>query len=226
MMTTRFHVLLATCLWAAAGCAENEPTDAATSSVMPGPTGGGTSGSSSGGGASQGMQEPANTSGTSSGGPSPVAGNTGIDAEEDAAVPAPVPAGCTDSNKSTRGNTCPGVVTCGNAVEACSLTTQNCCVTDYKPDAASCNEGSTCKGLASAACDGPEDCSGGQVCCISVSLTTSAPFAAIQHRCVADASKCTGGGLVNRLLCHTDAECAAGEGCEPIGNLPWWGICK
>ncbi len=243
MLMTRFWVvLLATYLLAPAGCADNGPTDTTMGSAMansagsmPGSGGANTqggqdlsdaNGSSGGGSSATGSSTGgSSTGGSSTGGSSTGGSSTGGATQADAGTTNPTPTGCQDNDKGTRGNTCPGVVTCGT-VEACSLTTQNCCVSDYKADAASCNEGTTCKGLVSAACDGPEDCGGGQVCCISVSLTTSAPFAAIQHRCVADAKKCTGGSLVNRLLCHTDAQCAAGEGCEAIGNLPWWGICK
>jgi hypothetical protein len=130
---------------------------------------------------------------------------------------------CADE-PTTLGNDCPGVVTCGDAVDSCSLTTQNCCVKEYDRDAASCSDGSTCDGLAKATCDGPEDCTDGQQCCISVSVKLNS--AEIKHRCVADVKSCSGGLIANSILCHTDADCAAGQGCDPIHSLPWWGICK
>jgi hypothetical protein len=179
--------------------------------------GGGNGGSGGNGTAANGGSTPGNGSGTNAS-----AGGNGDN--EDAGMSGGGPSDCED-DPDTYGNDCPGVVSCSNSIAECSLETQNCCVSAYAEDATSCNEGSQCDGLASAACDGPEDCSGGQLCCISVSVGLGG--ADIDSRCVPDAGACKGGLITNSLLCHTDDTCPADKpSCEPIGNLPWWGICK
>ncbi len=143
---------------------------------------------------------------------------------EDDAGPIVVPPSDCKDDPATLGNDCPGVVTCTDAVDACSLATQNCCVKAYDAKKVSCNEGTACDGLASAACDGPEDCGGGQVCCISVTLKGAG--ADIDHRCVSDATQCSGGLITNSVMCHTDDDCESPKACQKIGNLPFWGSCK
>jgi len=232
MTNTRLALLLAACATTTLGCADSAPTDQDTAPVT-GSNAGGSGGGASGSGGS-GSGGSAGNMGTGSSGAGTGSGTNGTAGEDDAAVTPPPDKNCQD-DESTLGNDCPGLVTCTADVDSCSLSSQNCCVTAYATDGASCNEGTVCDGLTAAACDGPEDCPGTQQCCISVSLGIGG--AEIKHRCVAEATECKGGLIVDRIMCHSENdcctqekfdqdECAEVETCQPIPNLPWWGQCK
>jgi len=224
MSKTQMGMLAALCALVS-GCADAAPVEETTSSV--GATGGASTGGTSMDSATNGgSMAMSNTGGTDATGGQASGGQTmggQPGGGDDGGAMIPTPSDCTN-DPATPGNECVGAVTCTLGVESCSLTTQNCCVKDYDPDAASCNEGTACDGLASAACDGPEDCGGGQTCCISIT-PTGLSSADIKHRCVADTTQCTG-GIFNSILCHTADDCEAGKDCLPIMNLPFWGSCK
>lgn len=230
MRMTRLALLLAACATTALGCADNAATDTGTNAATGTNAGGTGGGAAAGGNGTNGAGANGSSgNGSSDSNTSSSSNNTGSDntgsnnaGTDDAAV-MPPPGDCVD-DESTLGNDCPGVVTCTADVDACSLATQNCCVKEYNENAVSCNEGTDCDGIVSSACDGPEDCPGDQLCCISV--TAFVLPARVQQRCVADLSECTGGDILDRLLCHSDDQCGSGESCEPIPNLPWWGQCK
>lgn len=162
--------------------------------------------------------------------------STGLDAgpEEDASVPpdaaAPEDAGpsCGPPNSQRiGGNSCPGVVTCqdtsgpGTEVLACVLrsedgsTVNRCCI-DFGPHN-SCRPSACSLTQGEASCDGPEDCSGGRVCC----RDTIGTGTSCQTSC----------GSAANQLCHTDADCPGNTRClsgtgGALNTHKWWGFCR
>jgi hypothetical protein len=99
------------------------------------------------------------------------------------------------------------VVACGTAQQpmTCSLPGSACC--DFAPGAGSdycfAVAGGTCEGGVPIACDGPEDCSGGNVCCYDSSTGSSC----------APPVECASGS--SAIMCHLgdDSPCGAGSHC-------------
>lgn len=96
-----------------------------------------------------------------------------------------------------------GAVSCDSAAgEVCCFKTSGVCQTP------------PCLNAGTVACDGMEDCPGGQLCCEVISQGVSASCA----------TSCS----TPVQLCHTDAECQAGKGgfCCPAGGVFPWTICQ
>lgn len=90
-----------------------------------------------------------------------------------------------------------------------SLSTHSCIP---KAEACDCEE-SNCT-VVSVACDGPEDCNSGQVCCAAGSGRTYSEFA-----CAATCSS------ASRQACHAKADCSASLTCAISQQLPSISVC-
>lgn len=122
----------------------------------------------------------------------------------------------------------PGKIPCAMAmgmIMSCDVSTQECCIqnptpcdgggdaggsdagADAKPDAA-CGMGSggskcvakgTCKGDVTLACDGPDDCAAGQVCCFkpAAPMTTDEGATTCETTCP----------MGTAVVCHEDKDC-------------------
>ena len=97
-----------------------------------------------------------------------------------------------------------GEVACG--ASTCDVTTSVCCI---GLAGAECIEGDTCAAFSAAQlCDGPEDCSAGEICCVGFPNGAS---------CTANADCASG----QNELCHQDSDCRQGElclSCNPPGS--------
>lgn len=101
-----------------------------------------------------------------------------------------------------------GKVICGDKGLVCDATTP-CCIS-YSPISGStyaCNKTCTGFGKVSVPCDGPEDCTGGMVCCFRFDGFTSA-----SAKCEASTA-CKGGTRNEAVSCHTNADCGDGMTC-------------
>ena len=145
-----------------------------------------------------------------------------ITSETDAGTGTPVVSG---DDPSTPGNDSPEATAC-TGTETCAYASQTCCV--YGAGDAECTSGAgTCAprdGLlgptqgAVTVCDGPEDCSGGQVCCVAVNIDGAS------NTCEASCDDVS--GLIGVWqLCHVDDDCALGESCASDTTFPFWGFC-
>lgn len=131
---------------------------------------------------------------------------------------------CAEDDLSTPGSECPGVVSCGGTAakpHACPLKTHTCCGYGIPSQAnANCYEGDACKGLgAKAPCDGAEDCSNGDICCVTppgerAPMTLCRPLADCDEK------------SEGTIFCHTDADCPAGSSCGSGKDSPFWGFCE
>jgi hypothetical protein len=142
----------------------------------------------------------------------------GTDVGTDSAVPGP-DHGTTQTDSGTDTSTRdpritsdpdPDEVACGSATCHPSQG-EVCCVSML---GMTCKAASACTGLAApAACDGPEDCTGGQHCCVGF------PSGA---KCSADA--CSG---QSQELCNYDADCATQHctACKGPGSSLVYGLC-
>lgn len=94
----------------------------------------------------------------------------------------------------------PGVITCGDTT--CEAASQQCCISGGGGGASSmCIPiGDACMGAA-VDCDGPEDCSGGTVCCANGGFGGDITVACV------DSSMCTGGFGGGFELCHGASDC-------------------
>lgn len=114
----------------------------------------------------------------------------------------------------------PGYVGCGDT--SC-MTPQVCCV---GLSGAMCTASSGCSGGFSAAgtCDGPEDCGGGEACCVHFGM-----FDPMNGAFCRAGGGCPSG---DNQLCHTNADCGAGATCvactPPTGGVldVTYGICS
>ena len=110
----------------------------------------------------------------------------------------------------------PGQVTCGTAT--CNVPSQTCCTTLF-PQGQSC--AATCSGGTSARgdCDGPEDCSGGELCCAPSGFSDLSMGTTCESSC----------GTRFRM-CQTDADCPGGQSCHtcepPMGMGNVVGLCN
>jgi len=145
-------------------------------------------------------------------------GTNGTGAEEDGgSTGAMDPA----DDPETPGNDSPEATACTDQA-SCAYASQSCCVSGVGD--AECIDGPTCPtgGLippARTVCDGPEDCDGGQVCCVAVNPTGAAN--SCQESCE-DVS-----GLIGVWqLCHTDDDCPSTKSsCAADDTFPFWGFC-
>jgi hypothetical protein len=97
------------------------------------------------------------------------------------------------------------VVSCGE--DTCPRESQVCCFTGYPGLTTTCTASDSCGELV-AACDGPEDCSDGDICCGDQS------GAACKK-----ASECT--GFTAAQLCHTSADCPETNNCHDSDFVAW-----
>lgn len=104
------------------------------------------------------------------------------------------------------------VITCG--ADTCTRASEVCCFTAPKPFKEECApKGQTCPGnKLPSACDGPEDCNAGEVCCAGAG----------QGPVCKASGMCTG---IVLQLCHTKADCGASQTCGTSEFSPW-GVCR
>lgn len=153
--------------------------------------------------------------GGSDAGPGSDGGNTG----DDGGTGSDGSAGDDGGNTMTDGGG-GGTVGIACGMDTCDPATQKCCTTFGGPGTTSSMcvaSDAMCMGTA-AACDGPEDCSGGDVCCAQSSGSGGFSF---EMTCVA-AAMCEGGGFTGPFeLCHTMADCnTTGDMCCPTMIIP------
>jgi hypothetical protein len=112
----------------------------------------------------------------------------------------------------------PGVVHCGGVPNSCDIQNNFCCV---GASSSSCvADGTNCPQAADVYCDGPEDCSGSDVCCGQ--LGSGSTYVGTQCRA---ASECTfAQGRV--VVCgSTPSECTGNTSCKPSTLLPPYMVC-
>jgi hypothetical protein len=97
---------------------------------------------------------------------------------------------------------------------------------------ASCVAPSACgDGGLPAACDGPEDCTGGTSCCANIVLGSGGAMsvqgmASCTATCPGSAAGGAGGGMITSKLCHNAADCVGYTGTAPvIGNTNFDSCC-
>lgn len=124
-------------------------------------------------------------------------------------------------NPKTPGNDSAEATACSDSA-SCDYASHSCCVSGVGK--AQCVEGDTCPkgGLippARTVCDGPEDCSGGKVCCVAVNANGA------KNSCQNSCSEVS--GLVGVWqLCHTDDDCPSDKNaCAADDTFPFWGFC-
>lgn len=122
---------------------------------------------------------------------------------------------CVDS-PSILGAECPGVVWCTER-GPCDQRDKICCLTAFTAD---CSARSDCGLEQRAACDGPEDCGAGSVCCARDGVALCMPPAECPEP---------------QRACHSDADCEAKRcargfpgtfGGVPVTYLADWGFCR
>jgi hypothetical protein len=114
----------------------------------------------------------------------------------------------------------PGVVVCPGAGDCQCGLPEACCVptSPTATDVGACSAATSCAALLFA-CDGPEDCNAGQVCCGK----------GLGAQCTTDAD-CF--GVDAFVLCHEDAHCESklGTTCGPADPGTFWdtrlGVCR
>lgn len=126
-------------------------------------------------------------------------------------------------------------ISCGSAT--CDPASQDCClVASGAGFSQMCMPRGTCStdGGASIMCDGPEDCSGGNSCCISIGgmagdagVTGGGGSSMCSMGCgKAQASFGGGAFAITTKLCHTKADCVGYMGTAPvIGMTAFDGCC-
>jgi hypothetical protein len=101
-----------------------------------------------------------------------------------------------------------GTVSCyteGAATNACSLPA-HCCFTNYSAQHDGyCSTASCAYGTIS--CDGPEDCSGGELCCAHAITSSTAGTVGYTVSCQASC----GDAPLDREICHPDSGCSSGK---------------
>jgi len=129
--------------------------------------------------------------------------------------------GATGDDVATPGNDTMSATACGDS-DSCDYATHSCCVKGLANSA--CVTGTTCPdGTGSrTVCDGMEDCTGGQVCCVIV----NGPGTMATNACYATCPE-IGTNLGVWQICHTDAECPSGTACTRGDDktFPFWGFC-
>jgi hypothetical protein len=110
----------------------------------------------------------------------------------------------------------PGIC-CDPACETrCDLGTQECCIDVGAGGASSCVEAGACETGVTAACDGPEDCDGGGICCVAGTVGlgggTETDIAATCADSCEYAVELTG-GAIQTTACHSPSDCAEGRSC-------------
>lgn len=157
----------------------------------------------------------------------PPAGDEPSPVMEQADAAAPPPTTNAGDDPDTKGNDAPGHVSCGDAVADCDMEGgSNCCVSAAMTT--DCRQGDCGFGDTTTACDGPEDCGAGEVCCTHVNVPLGVTSSCEPPNPVANGSRCAGGSTIGDFeLCHTDADCDPTSFCdgEGDGTFPWWAFC-
>jgi hypothetical protein len=136
------------------------------------------------------------------GGPPPPPSDGGIVPPPfDGGPPPPVDGGPSPGTDAGPGSIVCGATTCSSGQICCATFTGGMVVQTCQSATA------TCMGGATLTCDGPEDCTGGQVCCGMRSPTGGTTA------CV-DAAMCTFG-----RLCHATTDCTGTDMCCPFMGL-------
>jgi hypothetical protein len=118
-------------------------------------------------------------------------------------------------------------VLCGDNLDACDVDDACCVIITLGGTSGSClASGGSCAGgatdlVAKADCDGPEDCTGSTVCCIT------GAFPALASECVADPTECTD-TRAGTLVCVAQEDCPPTEVCcgTDFGLPVDMGICS
>jgi hypothetical protein len=108
-------------------------------------------------------------------------------------------------------------VACGNM--ACALPATSCCNNYNEPEECIAPGGDCTYGVV-LACDGPEDCGAGEVCC----ATLYTQGAGNSYEYTSCASTCTGKDF--RVVCGASGECPQGKTCGTSDILPPYLDCK
>jgi hypothetical protein len=100
------------------------------------------------------------------------------------------------------------IISCG--ADTCSRDSEICCYTNFPNITQMCAAADACMAPAViATCDGPEDCTGGDICCVNTTGAVCKP-----------ASECT--GTTAGQVCHTDEDCPGpSPDCHTIQFVPW-----
>lgn len=129
---------------------------------------------------------------------------------------------CDDDDPTTPGSECAGMIACGGTTEApfgCPSSTHSCCGVGFPSDeTVTCYEGANrCLAEESdAPCDGPEDCPGAQICCVS-------PLPDLVTHCAEDTGCNMAQGF--SIFCHDDDDCPQGKSCIAVQSAPFWAFC-
>lgn len=117
--------------------------------------------------------------------------------------------GAADTGAPTGSSDLAGKVNCGDKGLVCTTASAACCIA-YNPISGStfsCTGSCSGFGKISVPCDGPEDCSGGNVCCFRFDGSFSA-----SAKCESKTT-CTGGTRNMAISCHTNADCPSAMTC-------------
>jgi hypothetical protein len=171
------------------------------------------------------------------------AGDTGSDAggDEDAAAGDDDAAaasagggqgGLAKDDPDTLGNDTSEATSC-TGTDECNYETHQCCVwgqndAECKPLDEECGSGGLLGLIAGTptACDGPEDCGKGDVCCVHVSIDGATSACEPESEIGEQGGRCPATGLIGDWeLCHTDADCDSSKLCEATDSFEFWAFC-
>jgi hypothetical protein len=205
-------------------CGEDDSSSSSTGGQA-GSSSGGAAGASSGGGGSGGTggttatggTGQAGSAGTTSGGSAGAAsgGSAGVASGGSAGAASGGSAGAASGG--TGGGQSGPSVACGST--ACPVATSYCCNHPNQPDECKAN-GSACTFGVEMACDGPEDCASGQVCCATLFIQGQNQ----SYTSTACAAACT--GKTARVVCGASGTCPTGTTCGTSDLLPPYKDCK
>lgn len=134
-----------------------------------------------------------------------------------------------NDDPATQGHDGAGIVGCGDPDQdgvgtLCSLNDHVCCLSRDDGNSAACTTRARC-GFSelSIACDGPEDCSGGEVCCfLPAGVDADGGTVEAQSACAEDCASLGAGAVVR---CHHASDCGDAGTCQVDPTSPWWGVC-
>ena len=108
-------------------------------------------------------------------------------------------------------------VSCGS--KTCSVPATFCCNFYNQPDQCMA-PGATCGYGVDVACDGPEDCSGGKICCGTLFIQGSNK----SYQKLSCETSCTGND--KRVICGASGTCSGSSKCGASEILPEYKDCK
>jgi hypothetical protein len=126
--------------------------------------------------------------------------------------------------QTTPGNDTAGTVSCGGDATSevpCVINpSQACCMAGQAT--ATCTSSTGCVSTTQAVCDGPEDCTTGEVCCIS----DDGAMVSVRTQCLAQCPP-SAGEIVVSVACHVDSDCPTTFMCirDPGSVRQFWGTC-